>query len=240
MARDPNLLIQPRFKNSKVEPITLDMIPDFDREDYDINDPKEFKYYIKCLENDIHRSIEYQRYINYLRENAGMNHCAFLPNVTNTETYKIKIEIHHEPLTLYDIVLAVFNKRSAMREDIDEFMVAKEVMYLHYTLQVGLIPLSETIHELVHNQYLFIPSNIVFGNYKKFVSMYRSFIEPETLETINKIEKMSENYNINDVRALLEPHIVHINDNTCVYDKEELMNFIKNNINRLNNVTSVT
>ena len=153
MARDPNNLNKGHYDTTAKNQMSINSIPNYTREDYDLNDPKDFKMYIKDVEREIRSSIEYQRCINYLRENAGMDHCAYLPNVTNAESFKIRIEIHHEPFTLYDIVLAVYNKRAAMREDLSVEMVAKEVIYIHYQKWVGLVPLCEMIHDLVHNQY---------------------------------------------------------------------------------------
>ena len=236
MARDPNNIIKTQYDPTKKELKHIDIIPDFDIEDYDLNNPKEFPKYIKSIENIVRHSFEYQRFVSYLRQYADMNRCTFLKNVTNEENYKIKIHIHHEPLTLFDITMAVYNKRVAFREDLDEYQVAKEITYLHYKLYVGLIPLSETVHELVHNQYIFVPSNIVLGRYKDFVNSYKAFIEPETLSILSKIEAVSETYNMDAVEALLSPHIIAI-DTSGAYKspkKEEVMGFIKANLDKFN------
>ena len=83
-----------------------------------------------------------------------MNKCSFYENVSNIDSNDIKIEIHHEPISLYDICIIVYNKRNFFHENLSELL--KEVMLLHYKLLIGLIPLAETVHELVHNKYLFI------------------------------------------------------------------------------------
>jgi hypothetical protein len=70
-------------------------------------------------------------------------------------------------------------------------MVAKEVMELHYKLMVGLIPLSQTVHELAHSGRLFIPSDKVLGRFNLFVEYYRPFCEPQMLDTLSRIEKYS-------------------------------------------------
>ena len=48
--------------------------------------------------------------IQYLRNNYAMDECSFI-KVSNKDTFNIKIEIHHYPFTLYDIVLIVYRKR---------------------------------------------------------------------------------------------------------------------------------
>lgn len=236
MARDPGSLKSIDYSASEKDTMLITTLPRYDREVYDLNEPKDFKAYINDVKRMIRGSLEYQRYIAYLRENAGMDHCAYLPNVTNCESFKIRIEIHHEPFTLYDIVLAVYMKRSAMREDVSPEMLAKEVMYIHYQKWVGLVPLCEMIHNLVHSCYLFVPSNIVFGQYRKFLEAYKPFIEPETLATIAKIEKMSETFDIDAVRQLIAPHLLMIDASKVGMPnaKEEILEYIKKNLDRLN------
>ena len=56
---------------------------------------------------------------------------------------------------------------------------------------VGLIPLSVTVHQLVHEGKLFIPVQNVLGRYRLFVDMYKNYCEPEQLETLDRIEKYS-------------------------------------------------
>lgn len=61
--------------------------------------------------------------------------------------------------------MAVYNKRAAAKENISVDAVSKEVMYQHYMLRLGIIPLSETVYELVHNSFIFITTKAVFGKY---------------------------------------------------------------------------
>ena len=86
-------------------------IPPMDVEDYDLFDDKEREKYITDLERHIRSSYEYRAMINYLREYMNMNSCAFIPNVTNETSRKIRIEIHHSPFTLRDICVTIMNKR---------------------------------------------------------------------------------------------------------------------------------
>ena len=175
---------------------------------YDLMDEKDTKKYFADIERCIRNSFEYRKYIEYLRENFDMNKCSIYENVSNVETFSIKIHIHHEPITLYDIVVTIYNKRKFFHEDLSIFMVAKEAMYVHYCLMVGLIPLSETVHELVHNQYLFIPTTKVFGHYEEFIKQYQNFL-PDGLEaTLKEIEKASEDYE--DQLQVLEKHYIYL------------------------------
>lgn len=210
MARDPNNIIKVDYNAVRKEIFEIENIPDFDIPDYDLNNPKEFPKYISSIEKICRGSYEYKQYVNFLRDYADMNKCSFYENVTNVESFKIKIHIHHEPITLFDIVIAVYNKRCAFRESISDEMVAKEVMYNHYKMNIGLIPLAETVHELVHNQYLFVPTTSVFGMYNKFIEIYKDFIEPETLENVRKAEAVSENYSYAQAESLLNTNMIFV------------------------------
>ena len=209
---DPdNLLITKHNLSSSTEITHLPTI-DYNVESvYDLNDEKDYDHYIKDCERIIRRSFEYKQFINYLRDNMNMNKCAFLSHVSNTENYGVKIEIHHYPFTLRDIVEIVYRKRCHYEESLSVFMVAKEVMELHYKLMVGLIPLSETIHELAHNGKIFIPVDRVLGRYNLFVDYYSPFISAEMLDTLRRIENYtySNDANIGDTTIINTNHITY-------------------------------
>lgn len=179
-------------------------IPPYDIQDYDVFDDKDFRKYINDVKRCIRNSVEYRQYVQYLRNNMNMNECSYFENVNNIDSSKIKIELHHTPYTLEDIVVTVFNKRVFYGEDIDVEDVAKEVMYIHYFLMVGLIPLSETVHKLVHNQYIFVPTNRVVGKYKEFEDLYGPWIPEEVKEKIKACEDRTLTYNVDIDKALLE------------------------------------
>lgn len=175
--------------------IVLDEVPPFDYEEFDIYDEKDFKKYIAEIEKVCRSSFEYRNFVNYLRDYMDMNKCSFFQNISNKDTFKIKIELHHCPFTLYDIVMTIFNKRKFYNESLEVEMVAKEVMYIHYFCMVGIIPLAETVHELVHNQIVFIPIDNVFGNYKEFIEVYEQFIPQETMHKYDTLSAQTLAYN---------------------------------------------
>lgn len=190
-------------QNNLPDTIKITEVPEFETEIYNLEDDKDYEHYIKDIEKEVRRSFEYRAFIRYLRENMDMNKCSFLKGVSNEETYDIKIEIHHYPFSLRDIAEIVYRKRNFYRESLNVQMVAKEVMELHYKLLIGLIPLSETVHELAHSARLFIPIDKVLGRYDLFLMYYKPFCEPEQLETIERIEKYTmENSNILDTTII--------------------------------------
>lgn len=192
----------------KKKSIYIKFVPEFNISDYDLSNPKELSKYFKSIERICRNSRTYKKLINFLRENVDMNKCSYFKNVDNIDTYSLKIHIHHTPLTLYDIVTTVYNKRLLNHESLSEMMVAKEVMWLHYNLFVGLIPLSETVHGSVHNGQAFIPTTKVYGMYKTFVKLYEPYMDKELLKILSNMEEMSEDYDT--ITKLLEVSPVFI------------------------------
>ena len=210
---------QIKDKNNKESSILIiDEIPPYDRQDYDIFDDKEFKKYLDDVERVIRTSMEYRKLVNYLREYMDMNKCSFFENISNSSSLKIKIHIHHHPLTLFDIVMTIFSKRSFYGESLEVEMVAKEAMYVHYFLMVGLIPLSETVHSLVHDQALFIPLDRVMGNWEEFLDTYNDFVPLETKDKIEAYKNETKNFMDNKNRELLkqEPMYIQLPENTVM------------------------
>lgn len=193
--------------------IDINELPYYEEESYDFNDDKSFKHYMADLERTIRMSFEYRSLINYLRSTEGMNQCSFLENVVSEPGSKVKIELHHSPLTLYDICITVLRKRQFKNEDIDINAVAQEVMFLHYIGWVGLIPLSQTVHEMVHNQYVFVPTNLVRGNWRAFVESYHDHIDSATLDAIDNAEKATQQYLMDQRMGVFNNHRIYLNIN---------------------------
>lgn len=196
---DPNSIkhiedTEVRTVANQLQVLAFDSIPQYETETYDIYSDKDFKKFINDAEAQVRKSIEYKRCIQFLKDNMGMNESPFMEGVSSKDSPKVKIELHHSPFTLFDIALIVFNKRLYYGESLELQAVAKEVCKLHYYLVVGLVALTKTEHELVHNQYLFVPCTRVLGDYGKFMDYYHNFMTPEQLEMIDRIEDMSDNY----------------------------------------------
>lgn len=152
---------------------------DFEPRFYDLgNDKQRFKY-ISTIEKLCRSSLEYKDLIDYLKTSLDMNFCSFFHKVNrrNFGKARIRIEIHHEPFTLYDVVAIVLNNRLDNGEETDMFSICDEVMKLHYQGMVGLLPLSETVHELVHSGKLFIPLQFIDIGFNEFYNRYKETIQ---------------------------------------------------------------
>ena len=219
---DPDNIIL--AKRNEVSTITLPDVPQFEGVIWDLDDPKDLNRYFKTVERQVRNSFEYRDMIYFIKNNYDMNQCAFI-QYDPSDTYNISIEVHHYPFTLFDIVVIVYKKRNYYGEAINTAMMAKECTILHYKLLVGLIPLSKTVHQLVHDSKLFIPVDNVFGNWRQFVELYKDFCDEEQLETLNRIERYS-----------FEQSELH---NTSILDKNNISYNIVNDRYRLPNLENM-
>lgn len=204
--------IENTYTDGEISIIDIPEMAYFDEEPYDFLDEKDLSHFISDLERIVRNSFEYRQLISYLKNTEGMDVCSFLENVTSRDNTKVRIEIHHSPLTLYDICATVFKKRQANHEDININAIAEEVMWLHYVGWVGLIPLSSTVHDMVHNQYIFVPTNVVRGNYQAFVNSYYNYIDPDTLDSLDNAEQATKDYNAKQMEVFND-HRIYINYN---------------------------
>lgn len=219
--RDPGSLRRIDTDSVSNSVLHMNKVPEYNIEDYDFSDLKEYNRYIFSIEKIVRNSFEYRELIKYLRENMDMNKCSFYKNVNNMNSFKIKIHLHHHPFSLYDIVVIVHNKRTFYNESLCEDAVAKEVMYLHYCMIVGLIPLSETVHELVHNNVLFVPVDRVYGNYAKFVELYGKFMTPDQIDLYNRNVDYSKTIDIAEQMKILDRKHIYV-DATGEYDLPDM------------------
>lgn len=160
-----------------------------------IENDKAKKKFIDRIEKIIRSSKEYKDYVAFLKEYVDMSRCAFFKNVSNKDTNRIKLEIHHEPFTLYSITLSVVDRWIDEAVPLNDLYIADEVMELHYANEVGLVPLAKTIHQVVHKSTGFIiPLTIVFGNYANYAKKYNEYINIDVLEQkINETKMVNAN-----------------------------------------------
>lgn len=141
-----------------------------------IIDEKEFKNYILNIEKLVRTSNEYKNLIKYLKNELNFNSCIYLNKLTTDD---IKIELHHSPYTLFDIVKIMINKFEANDRPYNTFIIAHEVIKLHYMNLVGLVPLSKSMHELVHSSQLKIHKNFHIGLTDKFFELFKNYMDSE-------------------------------------------------------------
>ena len=143
------------------------------------NNEKNKTKFIKNVESMVRSSHEYRNFLAYLKQEAELTYCAIM-NGLDTESMKdISLEIHHYPYTLYDITEAVLDRHLMNNLDYTRLSIAHEVMGLHFSLQVGLVPLTLTMHQMAHTGNILIDMDHVFGDYKKFSKDYELYLSDE-------------------------------------------------------------
>jgi hypothetical protein len=121
-----------------------------------------------------------------------MTKCSFFGNTKMDHYSKFKVEIHHSPFTLYDITMTILLKHLDEYGEINLFEVCEEVMKLHYQCRVGLIPLSTTVHKLVHEGMVFIPVQNVRGDWLAFYKEYEPYMPQDMKDKLRNIIKFSK------------------------------------------------
>ena len=191
-------------KNKNITVEVIEKPEDFEYSEH-YNTDTEKGALVKRVEALVRASMEYGDYIMYLRQNVGMDACAFFNNISKSSNKKIRIEIHHAPLTLYDIVKLVLDHAINMGEEIDDLLIADEVMKLHYMNNLGLIPLSKTLHEVVHNSdKITIPLYMIYGNLREFIDKYSLEIEenPQIKQKIQEAIKRTKDIKADSFSSL--------------------------------------
>lgn len=146
----------------------------------DFSDEKNVSKFIKNCEILVRRSIEYKEWTSYLREVLGQYVCAVSGEYNNETT----VDIHHHPMTLYDIIKGVVYQRLDSNKSFCTFDISCDVIELHFKNQVGYVPIVSSLHEKYHNGYLDIPIEFVVGDYKEWLSKYGTYLEEDDLKKI--------------------------------------------------------
>ena len=176
---------------------------------YIVLNEKDKLMFIKHVETIVRRSLEYKQYIQFLKEEIDMTQCAFFKNVSNKNGASVSIEIHHEPFTLFDITNIVVEKYIDSGYELNPLLIAEEVMSLHYKNMVGLIPLSITVHQLVHDGSLFVPLQNVYGNYIQFLEEYGEFVSDSIKSVLETKLRLSKDIETPDM-SILEKKYVYL------------------------------
>lgn len=155
-----------------------------------IIEAKEYSKFIKASEKIVRQSFEYAQYLGWLKSlEVGIASCSVMSNVTAEDA---TIEMHHYPFSLYDLCEIVASRQFSQVDRITTFSVADEVLKCHFENLIGLVPLSETMHNLVHSGKIFINLKQVFGKVIDFIEKYNEFISVEQKEKFVVLLKFSQ------------------------------------------------
>jgi len=187
--------------------------------------------FIKKVERLVRSSDEYRTFVRYLKDDLNFNHCSMLNTLNSDE---VSVEMHHHPFTLYDITETVINEHVIKNQKFNSFSISNYVMELHYKNFVGLVPLSKTMHELIHydrSSYK-IPRELVVGNFDLYYQKNVQFMEEEPKIKYNNwlmsIQDMTEHDTKKDQMKLFDEtkRQVQIN-NTSIYQINSSENLLE-------------
>jgi hypothetical protein len=197
------------YKNNQlIETRKVLDVPSIERHVIVMSDRDKVKF-IKTVERIVRGSQEYKQYIAFLRKEVDMTMCSYFTNISKKDGAKVSIEVHHEPFTLFDITQIVVEKWMAEEKKINPILISEEVMKLHYQGKVGLIPLSITVHDLVHNGKIFIPLQNVYGDFLSFLEEYEPYISADLQDILELKLKMSKDVEAQD-QSILEKKYVYL------------------------------
>lgn len=191
------------YNTMEIKNIDLDIT-----RDYVIFNEKDKIKLIKGIVNTVRYSTEYKEYIKFLKDVMDMTKCSFYNIDSKNSKRKLSIEIHHEPFTLYDISYIVLNRHIEEENSLKPLRIAEEVMKLHYQNRVGLVPLSFTVHELVHSGKVLIPLQFVKGDYLNFLEMYDKYVDEEMRDILKRKIELSKE--LQDT-TILQKKYVYVN-----------------------------
>lgn len=151
-----------------------------------IETSKERRKCIERIKGIVRSSMEYKDYIFYLKQYAQFDKCAFYQQLSSSNpASKAKIEAHHGPLTIDDICAIVLQKYIDEGLEINEILIAEEVLELHYRNMVGLTPLSKTVHQVItDSDKVFVPVYMYYGNWMDFLDEYSEYIDEKYFDKI--------------------------------------------------------
>lgn len=192
----PNIDFKSKKKNPTVDAETSSFNLPFYKDVEYFSNLDNFVSFIKAVERSVRTSKHYARYIAYLKEDLGLRYCQVLSNIDDEMA---SIEMHHGPiLTLFDYVAIVVDSLLAKNKKVNTFIVTDIILDEHFNNNVQVVMLSETVHEQVHENNIFISTKQAFGQLEKFLHKYHLGVSPDQIKKINDYIELSEKNDSSD------------------------------------------
>lgn len=105
--------------------------------------------FIKGCEKQVRNNDRYKKYIWYLKNVIGLDHCQVLSEITPDEDGKIEIEMHHGPIfTLYDYCEIMVEYFLLRERKVSTFRIASAILDEHQRNHIQVVMLLSTVHNL--------------------------------------------------------------------------------------------
>ena len=156
--------------------------------------------FIKGCERLVRQNDKYRKYINYLKKEVRLDRCQVLKNITDEDA---SIEMHHGPIfTLFDICAIILEYFIIKKWRVSTPRIADLVLDEHAANRNGIVMVSKTMHEEIHNNNLFINYHMMFGDVESFIKKYNKAISEDYKQQINRYIDRSLLYDSNDFGIL--------------------------------------
>lgn len=177
--------------------------------------------FIKAVERMVRTSKYYSRYIAHLKVDLGLNFCQVKGNISEDEDAGVKdlIEMHHGPIfTLFDVASIILNYMLIKGMKITTFSVANKVIEEHFKHRVQTVMLCETVHQLVHDNKVFLNYRQGFGDLYSFLEIYYEGLDEIMVNKIIDYIEKCKKYDSNDFGNL---NVIVTRWKTEHYDEED-------------------
>ena len=135
-----------------------------------MQDVDTYRLFLKNVEKRFRSSVRYTNYKSFLYS-LGLYRCQIHGYITKDMA---PIEMHHAILTLFDIALMITEHELNTKGYVTTFRIVKLLKEEHAQHHIPLIMLSETPHQLYHNESaFFLHPDMCFGNWQYLISKYR-------------------------------------------------------------------
>jgi len=148
--------------------------------------PIDYKKFIKAVERMVRGSMEYREWVHYLKNELDIQEC----EITHEKDTECSIEIHHHPISLFNVCSLVLDTLMEQNEKFSTFDVAQIVISLHFMNKIGFVPLLKSIHEKYHNGFLLIPIEACRGSWRCLLEEF--VVSPEIQVAVEKLASVTK------------------------------------------------
>lgn len=160
-------------------------------------DMDRYKSFIDNCIRRFRKSRAYKSYKSYLMS-MGMDRCQINGNIQDGMA---DIEMHHNFLTIYDITILISQHILNTVGMCTTFDIISLLAQEHRNNNIPIVMLSETAHQLYHDNDFYIPLSMTFGKWWDLLLKYRYGITLDIAQkVVNYIVRCQENNELNSLQ----------------------------------------
>lgn len=157
----------------------------------DLIDEQSYGKMVREIERLVRSNPDYKVFVDYIKHTLGIDFCQVFSHAF--DGVDCQIELHHGPLfTLYDICEVELQRFLTDGLRINVYRVADSVLDLHFQLKINCVMLSKTVHEMAHNQDLFLSLSQNIGDVNAYIKERSRYFTSEIRYKIWNYVKLCE------------------------------------------------